>query len=182
MPGAAQQKTVLVDLGFCGVDAEESSVHLIHRGKHKTLTRTQRRWLKGQTGDALHAVLCAAGYNLRWLLRAIVRLGLRPIFFILASLHWLVNVTPHPLLLHRARFRRSLYCHERSKDLFIGNRTFSQAVVADSKWFCYNEIYDTKRLFHVTGFVRGFIERLNCRRGRSEGIVKLMGRSHKMGR
>jgi hypothetical protein len=35
----------------------------------------QRCWLKGQSGDALHAVLCAAGYNLRWLLRAIVRLG-----------------------------------------------------------------------------------------------------------
>jgi hypothetical protein len=95
----------------------------------------RRCWLKGQTGDALHAVLCAAGYNLRWLLRAVVRLGLRPIFFILASLHWLVNVTPHPLLLHRARFRHSLYCHERSKDLFIGNRTFSQAVVADSNCF-----------------------------------------------
>jgi transposase, IS5 family len=133
VPGAAQPKTVLVDLGFRGVDAEVSSVHLIHRGKHKTLTRTQRRWLKrrqaiepiighvkhdhgmrrcwlkGQTGDALHAVLCAAGYNLRWLLRAVVRLGLRPIFFILASLHWLVNVTPRPLLLHRDHFRRASF-------------------------------------------------------------------------
>ncbi|WP_369094831.1 ABC transporter permease, partial [Candidatus Burkholderia verschuerenii] len=45
------------------------------------LATLQRCWLKGQTGDALHAVLCAAGYNLRWLLRAIVRLGLGPIFF-----------------------------------------------------------------------------------------------------
>ena len=133
VPGTVQPKTVLVDLGFRGVDAEVSSVHLIHRGKHKTLTRAQRRWLKrrqaiepiighvkhdhgmrrcwlkGQTGDALHAVLCAAGYNLRWLLRAVVRLGLRPIFFILASLRWLVNVTPHPLLLHRDRFRRASF-------------------------------------------------------------------------
>lgn len=25
--------------------------------------------LKGQAGDAHHAILCAAGYNLRWLLR-----------------------------------------------------------------------------------------------------------------
>jgi IS5 family transposase len=24
--------------------------------------------LKGETGDRLHAVLCAAGYNIRWLL------------------------------------------------------------------------------------------------------------------
>ncbi len=104
LPGTPQPKTILVDLGFRGVDVEVSSVHLIHRGKHKTLTSTQRRWLKrrqaiepiighvkhdhgmrrcwlkGQTGDALHAVLCATGYNLRWLLRAIVRLGLGPTF------------------------------------------------------------------------------------------------------
>jgi IS5 family transposase len=38
----------------------------------------------------LHAVLCAAGYNLRWLLRAMVRLGLtalllRPLFFALLA-------------------------------------------------------------------------------------------------
>ena len=32
--------------------------------------------LKGAEGDALHAVLCAAGYNIRWLLRMIVRKGL----------------------------------------------------------------------------------------------------------
>jgi hypothetical protein len=29
--------------------------------------------LKGSLGDALHAVLRSAGYNLRWLLRAIAR-------------------------------------------------------------------------------------------------------------
>ena len=125
-----QPKTVLVDLGFRGVDAEVSSVQLIHRGKHKTLTSTQRRWLKrrqaiepiighvkhdhgmrrcslkGQTGDALHAVLCATGYNLRWLSRAIVRLGLGPIFFILAWLQWTVNVSSHPLLAQLKRLRR----------------------------------------------------------------------------
>jgi hypothetical protein len=28
----------------------------------------------------LHAVLCAAGYNLRWLMRAVVRLGLTGLF------------------------------------------------------------------------------------------------------
>src|SRR5476649_1415736 len=81
LPGTPQPKTVLVDLGFRGVDSDVSSVHLIHRRKHRTLTNTQRRWLKrrqaiepiighvkhdhgmrragsrGQTGDALHAVL-----------------------------------------------------------------------------------------------------------------------------
>ncbi|MCY1546089.1 hypothetical protein D9M68_820660 [compost metagenome] len=31
--------------------------------------------LKGAQGDRLHAVLCAAGYNIRWLLRMIARKG-----------------------------------------------------------------------------------------------------------
>ena len=30
-----------------------------------------RCWLKGALGDALHAISCAAGYNIRWLMRAI---------------------------------------------------------------------------------------------------------------
>jgi hypothetical protein len=34
-----------------------------------------RCWLQGALGDALHALSCAAGYNIRWLLRAIARLG-----------------------------------------------------------------------------------------------------------
>jgi IS5 family transposase len=32
--------------------------------------------LKGSEGDALHAVLCVAGYNIRWLLRIIIKIGL----------------------------------------------------------------------------------------------------------
>jgi transposase, IS5 family len=108
--GAPRVKTVLADLGFRGVDADIAPVQLVHRGKSKTLSNTQRRWLKrrqaiepiighvkhdhgmrrcwlkGQTGDALHAVLCAAGYNLRWLLRAIVRLGLKALFYALVAL------------------------------------------------------------------------------------------------
>ena len=42
--------------------------------------RMHRCWLQAQLGDALHAVLCATGYNLRWLLRAMVRLGLKAAF------------------------------------------------------------------------------------------------------
>lgn len=96
-----QPKEVVVDLGFRGVDADNPKVQIIHRGKFKSLSAPQRRWLKrrqavepaighlksdhrmdrcwlrGQQGDALHAVLCAAGYNLRWLMRAMVRLGLK---------------------------------------------------------------------------------------------------------
>jgi len=32
--------------------------------------------LKGSLGDSLHAVLCAAGFNIRWLLRMIVKKGI----------------------------------------------------------------------------------------------------------
>ena len=99
-----EPKEVVVDLGFRDVDRDNPQVQIIHRGKYKSLTRQQRRWLKrrqavepaighlksdhrmdrcwlkGQLGDALHAVLRASGYNLRWLLRAIVRLSLRAVF------------------------------------------------------------------------------------------------------
>lgn len=102
-------KQVVVDLGLRGVDAANPDIEIIHRGRFKSLTDPQRRglktrqaiepaightkhdngmdrcWLKGQTGDALHAVLCAAGYNIRWLLRAIVRLGLRGLYLRLGS-------------------------------------------------------------------------------------------------
>jgi len=68
-------------------------VEILHRGKPKRLTRRQWSWvkrrqavepvighlkddcrlrrnrLKGALGDALHVLSCAAGYNLRWLLR-----------------------------------------------------------------------------------------------------------------
>jgi IS5 family transposase len=93
----AKPNTAIVDLGYRGVDADCVPVQIIHRGKYKTLTATQRSWLKrrqaiepaighakadhrmdrcwlkGSEGDALHAVLCAAGFNIRWLLRAIAR-------------------------------------------------------------------------------------------------------------
>jgi len=89
--------TAVVDLGYRGVDADVAPVELIHRGKYKSLNAQQRRWLKrrqaieptightkhdhrmdtcwlkGSEGDALHAVLCAAGFNIRWLLRALRR-------------------------------------------------------------------------------------------------------------
>ena len=94
----------IVDLGFRGVDADNPGVQIIHRGKYKTLTNEQKRWLKrrqaiepmightksdnrmdrcwlqGSLGDALHALSCAAGYNIRWLMRAIIRLGLKGAF------------------------------------------------------------------------------------------------------
>lgn len=81
----------IVDLGYRG--REVDGVQVLHRGKAQTLTRRQWRWikrrqavepvighlkedcrlrrcwLKGAESDALHVLGCAAGYNLRWLLR-----------------------------------------------------------------------------------------------------------------
>jgi len=88
-------KHIVVDLGFRGVDADNPDKQIIHRGKFKSLSpqqkgwlrrrqavepaighlksdhRMDRCWLQGALGDALHSISCAAGYNLRWLLRAI---------------------------------------------------------------------------------------------------------------
>ena len=110
---AVKPKVAIVDLGYRGVDAQLGEVELVHRGKRKTLTPVQRRWLKrrqavepaighlkadhgmrrcwlkGAEGDALNAVLCAAGYNIAWLLRAIARNGIRAVFLWLRSLGWL---------------------------------------------------------------------------------------------
>ena len=97
-------RQVVADLGFRGVDADNPDKQIIHRGKYKSLSpqqkgwlrrrqavepaighlksdhRMDRCWLQGALGDALHSISCAAGYNLRWLLRAIARLGLGPVF------------------------------------------------------------------------------------------------------
>lgn len=116
--------TAVVDLGYRGVDHEVAPIEVIHRGKSKSLTAQQRRWLKrrqaiepaightkldhrmdrcwlhGATGDALHAVLCAAGFNIRWLLRAIARRGIKAIFLrLLALLAWLQAIVRPPMQL-----------------------------------------------------------------------------------
>ena len=73
-----------------------SSVHIVHWSKSKRISEQDRRLLKrrqaiepiighlkGETSDRLHSVLCAAGYNIRWLLRMIAKKGmlfLQPIF------------------------------------------------------------------------------------------------------
>ena len=102
--------TAIVDLGYRGVDKDLAPVEVIHRGKSKSLTpkqktwlrrrqaieplightkadhRMDRCWLKGAQGDALHAVLCAAGFNIRWLLRAIAKMGLAALLLVLFTL------------------------------------------------------------------------------------------------
>ena len=105
-------KQVIADLGFRGpeVDADNPGVQIIHRGRIKRLSQQERRWLKrrqavepaighlksdhrldrcwlkGALGDAVHAISCAAGYNLRWLLRAVARLGIGPVFLCLLQM------------------------------------------------------------------------------------------------
>ncbi|WP_323012059.1 IS5 family transposase [Castellaniella sp.] len=97
-------KTIYADLGYRGVDGEIPEYALKHRGKFKRLTPKEQQLLrrrqaiepiighlksdhgmnrchlKGQIGDAIHAVLCAAGFNMKWLLRMIARKGIRPFF------------------------------------------------------------------------------------------------------
>ena len=115
-------KQVIVDPGYRGVDADNLSVQIIHRGKYKSLSdhekkllkrrqaieplightktdhRMDRCWLQGAVGDALHALSCAAGYNIRWLLRAIVRLGLGGLFCPLSAVLAYALVTLHAML------------------------------------------------------------------------------------
>jgi hypothetical protein len=49
-------------------------------GHLKSDHRMDRCWLQVALGDTLHSISCAAGYNLRWLIRAITRLGIRVVF------------------------------------------------------------------------------------------------------
>ncbi len=104
-----------VDLGYRGVDADSPGVEVIHRGRIKSMSAHQKRqlkrrqaiepaighvkydnrmircYLKGSIGDALHAMSCAAGYNIRWLMRAILRLGLRGLFAFVFLAVWFID-------------------------------------------------------------------------------------------
>lgn len=94
---SARPPTAFLDLDYRGVDAQKLDEHIAHRDKtkrsgeqerkRKRLRRRQsikpiighiksdhrmdRCHLKWEKGDRLHAVLCASGYNIRWLLRTI---------------------------------------------------------------------------------------------------------------
>lgn len=106
---AGKPSKAVVDLGYRGVEADNPGLAITHRGKAKSLSpedrkllkrrnaiepvfghlkadhRMDRCHLKGETGDRLHAVLCAAGYNLRWLLRMIAKKGLRAVLWLLPA-------------------------------------------------------------------------------------------------
>lgn len=117
--------TAFVDLGYRGVDADNPDVHIVHRGKAKRISDQERKLLKrrqaiepiighlkadhrmdrchlkGEQGDRLHAVLCAAGYNIRWLLRMIVKKGVAFLRLVYLRLCVLAGLSPEWSLMLR---------------------------------------------------------------------------------
>ena len=93
-------ESAYVDLGYRGLDKDNAGVNIKHRGKFKSLTDEEKKslqrrqaiepiighlkadhrmnlcHLKGSKGDSLRAVLCAAGFNIRWLLRRFLKKGI----------------------------------------------------------------------------------------------------------
>ena len=111
----SEVKQAFVDLGYRGVDADNPGIEVVHRGRIQSMSEPQKRqlkrrqaiepaighvkhdnrmircYLKGSVGDALHAISCAAGYNIRWLMRAIMRLGLRGLFACAFLVAWFID-------------------------------------------------------------------------------------------
>ncbi len=99
-------EVAIVDRGYKGVAIE--GVKIYHRGLRRGIKRglramirrrsaiepaightkadgkLDRNWLKGALGDAIHAVLCGAGHNLRMILRKL-RLFCAPVLFALLN-------------------------------------------------------------------------------------------------
>ena len=114
MVSGSKIHTAVVDRGYKG--AEVDGVRIFRSGQRKGVTRAMkamikrrsaikavishmktdgklgRNWLKGACGDAVHAVLCAAGYNIRLLIRRF-RLSFAWILFVWYE--WL-NTKPIP--------------------------------------------------------------------------------------
>lgn len=115
----AKPQTAFVDLGYRGVDADNSDVRIVHRGKSKRISAQERALLKrrqaiepiighlkadhrmdrchlqGKVGDSIHAVLCAAGYNIGWLLRQIAKKGITFLHRLFLRLCLVVGVSPN---------------------------------------------------------------------------------------
>jgi IS5 family transposase len=95
-------QTAHVDLGYRGVDQASPVISIKHRGRFKSVTNEERKNLRsrqaieptighlkadhrmnrchllGAQGDSLHAVLCAVGYNIHWLLWMVAKKGHLP--------------------------------------------------------------------------------------------------------
>ena len=82
-----------------------------------------RCWLEGAEGDALHAVLCAVGFNIRWLMRALLRQaqasGLKHVFLALLALCKSCVAAPHRVLKPLAGLTGLLPSHPQPAGAFI---------------------------------------------------------------
>jgi transposase, IS5 family len=131
--GIKPQK-VYTDLGYRGVDKDNPEIEIKHRGKNKRLTDEERRLLKrrqaiepiighlkadhrmdrchlmGSQGDALHVLLCAAGYNIRWLLRMIVKKGLGLLLCLLQAVGLMALGQKFAAVIDQTRLKSSTEC------------------------------------------------------------------------
>ncbi|MBB5470543.1 IS5 family transposase [Paraburkholderia sp. CI2] len=111
----AKPEVAIVDRGYKGVAVDDVKIYhpglrrgitrglraMIRRrsaiwpaiGHMKTDGKLDRNRLKGALGDAMHAVLCGAGHNLRMILR---KLRLLCAFILAALINRSVAVTPSP--------------------------------------------------------------------------------------
>ena len=149
----AKPTTAVVDLGYRGVDDQVPGIEVIHRGKTKRLTaqqkgwlrrrqavepvighvkadhRMDRCWLKGAEGDSLHAVLCAAGFNIRWLMRAILAQAVRAAKALFFGLAWLAAFLHMLLGGQQAGIQRALRAKSQGVRRWrLGGRPFHRSV------------------------------------------------------
>ena len=75
-----------VSLAVTHMKRREAVEPVIGHMKHDH--RMSRCHLIGSLGDAIHAIACAAGCNIRWLTRAVLRLGLQGLFAPLNPWPW----------------------------------------------------------------------------------------------
>jgi hypothetical protein len=141
--------TAAVDQGYREVDQEVPGIEVIHRGNSKRRTARHRAWLgrrqtiepvigddkvgnwldrcwlKGAEGDTVHALLCAAGLNIRWLMRPIVNQESETTNAFLSGsrVFLLVNLPQTPLGGRRAAVLMSLAAENRAASV---RETFCQ--------------------------------------------------------
>ena len=192
----AKLKHIVVDLGFRGVDADNPDKEVIHKGKYKSLSTQQKRWLrrrsavepaighlksdhrmnrcwlKGALGDALHAISCAAGYNIKWLLRAIARLGIKTLFFY-AYFYWQALLQSSNNTSLRSNTRMNIRLRVRNSQWFDRRVNFAGATIYSCKpnkhrvqvcmhWFALSLApkWSGSSCHEKAGFVSGFLDSL----------------------
>jgi hypothetical protein len=152
----AKPNTAWANLGCRGVDADKPEIEISRRVmktrltelQEKTLERRQaiepvighqkadhrmgRCHLKGAPGGKLHAVPCAAGCNIRWLLRMIGKKGLRALLPAPRAMAAIAVRSEQRLgiRLHIARMRLRHRCERTSYTLAAGCNERPEATIA----------------------------------------------------